>query len=256
MIRRRYIQGTTFDVSFKKDEGIVMRKFSPTSAEEVKIDPRKHIFDAWNVSEEWLEGELPWLYWECSVSARSASMNLRGRSFWRKAMCRKMSFRWILTMREIMESVCSGRMATERRFIRLTELKSCSPNPIRHSFVSFKHCMLCRGGVCSVRLLSYCFRWRQCLPHSVKSLGKQWQVSQTSKEIRRMYSLYLEVGQEWVVAFLNSKTKQDQKKWRVKSKRKNKKPSKSFYTMIPTEDEYSFFSLLICYSIRRILCGC
>ncbi|CBK22446.2 uncharacterized protein [Blastocystis hominis] len=49
--------------------------------------------------------------------------------------------------------------------------------------------MLCRGGVCSVRLLSYCFRWRQCLPHSVKSLGKQWQVSQTSKEIRRMYSL-------------------------------------------------------------------
>lgn len=50
MVRRRYIQGTTFDVSFKKDEGIVMRKFSPTSAEEVKIDPRKHILHAWNES--------------------------------------------------------------------------------------------------------------------------------------------------------------------------------------------------------------
>ena len=43
MIRRRYNPGISYDVSFKKDQGVVMRKFSPTSAEEVKIDPRKHI---------------------------------------------------------------------------------------------------------------------------------------------------------------------------------------------------------------------
>ena len=44
-----------------------------------------------------------------------------------------------------MESVCSGRMATERRFIRLTELKSCSPNPIRHFLCFFQtlHALSC-----------------------------------------------------------------------------------------------------------------
>lgn len=41
MIRRRYNPGTNYDVSFKKDQGIVMRKISPTSAEEVHIDPRQ-----------------------------------------------------------------------------------------------------------------------------------------------------------------------------------------------------------------------
>ena len=44
-----------------------------------------------------------------------------------------------------MESVCSGRMATERRFIRLTELKSCSLNPIRHFLCFFQtlHALSC-----------------------------------------------------------------------------------------------------------------
>lgn len=59
MIRRRYIQGTSFDVSYKKEEGIVMRKFSPTSAEEVKIDPRKHILDPYFAE---VDRVLPLLY--------------------------------------------------------------------------------------------------------------------------------------------------------------------------------------------------
>ena len=43
MIRRRYIPRDTFEVSFKKDSGIVFRKFSSTSAEEIHVDPRKYI---------------------------------------------------------------------------------------------------------------------------------------------------------------------------------------------------------------------
>lgn len=41
MIRRRYVPGTSYDVSFKKEQGVVMRKTSPTSAEEIHMDPRK-----------------------------------------------------------------------------------------------------------------------------------------------------------------------------------------------------------------------
>ena len=41
MIRRRYLPGVSYDVSFKKEQGVVMRKMSPTSAEEIHIDPRK-----------------------------------------------------------------------------------------------------------------------------------------------------------------------------------------------------------------------
>lgn len=43
MIRRRYIPRDNYEVSFKKDSGIVFRKFSSTSAEEIHVDPRKHI---------------------------------------------------------------------------------------------------------------------------------------------------------------------------------------------------------------------
>lgn len=43
MIRRRYIPCDNYEVSFKKDSGIVFRKFSSTSAEEIHVDPRKHI---------------------------------------------------------------------------------------------------------------------------------------------------------------------------------------------------------------------
>lgn len=40
MVRRRYIRKTEYEVSFKKDDGIVMRKISPTAAEEIKMSPR------------------------------------------------------------------------------------------------------------------------------------------------------------------------------------------------------------------------
>ena len=43
MIRRRYIPGTNYEVSFKKEEGVVMRKFSSSTAEEIKLNPRDHI---------------------------------------------------------------------------------------------------------------------------------------------------------------------------------------------------------------------
>jgi singapore isolate B (sub-type 7) whole genome shotgun sequence assembly, scaffold_2 len=43
MVRRRYIPGTNYEVSFKKEDGIVLRKISPTSAEEIKMKPRDYI---------------------------------------------------------------------------------------------------------------------------------------------------------------------------------------------------------------------
>lgn len=41
MIRRRYIPRDNYEVSFKKDSGIVFRKFSSTSAEEIHVDPQQ-----------------------------------------------------------------------------------------------------------------------------------------------------------------------------------------------------------------------
>lgn len=45
MIRRRYNPGTNYDVSFKKEQGVVMRKFTSTAAEEIHIDPRECMID-------------------------------------------------------------------------------------------------------------------------------------------------------------------------------------------------------------------
>ena len=73
MVRRRYIRKTEYEVSFKKDDGIVMRKISPTAAEEIKMSPRDHIlFDALNV---------PSRYCDCDVDVPSVSMNSPERSF-------------------------------------------------------------------------------------------------------------------------------------------------------------------------------
>ena len=73
MVRRRYIRKTEYEVSFKKDDGIVMRKISPTAAEEIKMNPREHILNEFVI--------CPSRYCDCDVDVPSVSMNSLERSF-------------------------------------------------------------------------------------------------------------------------------------------------------------------------------
>ena len=72
MVRRRYIRKTDYEVSFKKDDGIVMRKISPTAAEEIKMSPREHILSRIIVT--------PSLHCDCDVDVPSVSTNSPERS--------------------------------------------------------------------------------------------------------------------------------------------------------------------------------
>ena len=72
MVRRRYIRKTDYEVSFKKDDGIVMRKISPTAAEEIKMSPREHILSEYGI--------VPSRYCDCDVDVPSVSTNSPERS--------------------------------------------------------------------------------------------------------------------------------------------------------------------------------